>query len=61
MSDRDRQGSKEVGSAAPDAESELTADEQLSALRFRVARHKRMIQRKAARDQAWPAVRHGRS
>jgi hypothetical protein len=61
MSDRDRQGSKEVGSAAPDAESELTADEQLSALRFRVARHKRMIQRKAARDQAWAAVRHGRS
>jgi len=30
MSDRDRQGSKGAGTAAPDAESELTADEQLS-------------------------------
>lgn len=51
MSDRDRQGSKGAGTAAPDAESELTPDEQLSELRFRVARHKRMIQRKAAREQ----------
>ena len=51
MSDRDRQGFKGAGTAAHDAESELSADDQLSDLRLRVARHKRMIQRKASREQ----------
>jgi hypothetical protein len=51
--DRERQRRPERDQAEADAPS---ADEQLHDLRVRVARHKRMIQRKATRDGAAPTA-----